>query len=253
MKMKTVAGRALVVVLIIIFTCSQVSAYSAEAVSLYDAGRDLTESGNYSGALSVYNRATTLEPAYFEAWNGLADALNRDGQFGDALAASNHSLGINPNYVTGWINRGQILYNIGYYYEDVAGDVEKAEALYAEQLDAFEQALSLDPDNAEAWFNKGYALAGMKRYDEAVVAFDRVGVINPSYPNLRKNREIAVQLQKLSTPGITGMTTTIPSPTVISGVPSRQQTATPAPSTPVPVEVAVFALLGTIFLRVQRT
>ena len=117
------------------------------------------------------------------------------GQFNDALAASNRSLEIYPGYVNGWINRGQILYNIGYWYEDVAHDTATANALYAEQLTAFEKAISLDPDNAEAWFNKGYALAGMQRYDEAIAAFDQVRAIDPSYPNLQKNREIAVQLR----------------------------------------------------------
>ena len=49
------------------------------------------------------------------------------GQFNDALAASNRSLEIYPGYVNGWINRGQILYNIGYWYEDVAHDTDNCE------------------------------------------------------------------------------------------------------------------------------
>jgi len=45
-----------------------------------------------------------------------------------------------------------------------------------------------------------YALAGMKRYDEAIDAFDKVRALNPSYPNLAKNREIAVNLRDASIP-----------------------------------------------------
>ena len=76
----------------------------------------------------------------------------------------------------------------------------KANAFYAEQLAAFEKAITIDPNNADAWFNKGYALAGLKRYDEAIAAFDRVQKIEPSYRNLQKNREIAVQLRDATTP-----------------------------------------------------
>ena len=200
------------------------------------SGREIT-----TGAIAVYTRAVSLEPAYFEAWNGIADALNRDGQFNEALVASNRSLEIQPAYVNGWINRGQILYNIGYRYEDVAHDMVKADALYAEQLQAFEKAVSLEPDNAEAWFNKGYALAGMKRYDEAIAAFDRVKVIDPSYPNLQKNREIAVQLRdKAGTPLMTtgpsnqtmGITTITPSLPVPSGSSGQKPTGTSAQPTP---------------------
>ena len=252
MHLKKIPGNALFIVFIITITCSQVSAYSAEAANHYTLGRDLTESGNYSDALSAYNQAIILEPAYFEAWNGLADALNRNGQFNNALAASNRSLEINPDYVNGWINRGQILYNIGYYYEDVVRDRATADTMYTEQLSAFDKAVSLNPDNAEAWFNKGYALAGMKRYDEAIAAFDRVNVINPSYPNLQKNREIAIQLRNKTTPVTPGTTATEISPPVVSGTQSLQQTATPARSTPLVGGISVLALLGAVFLLVQR-
>ncbi len=198
MNTTTILCRALSALLIIACLFIPVSAYSSDATKLYTTGHDLTESGNYTGAVAAYNNAITLEPLYYEAWDGMADALNRQGQFNDALAASNRSLEIFPGYVKGWINRGQILYNIGYRYEDVGHDSTTANTLYTEQLMAFDKALSLDPDNAGAWFNKGYALAGMRRYDEAIAAFDQVRVIEPSYPNLQKNREIAVQLRDMT-------------------------------------------------------
>jgi tetratricopeptide (TPR) repeat protein len=257
MNMKTITGSTLFVLFIFTFAIIPAAAYSTDAMDLYNEGSILTLSGNYTGAIAVYNRAVTLEPAYFEAWNGLADALNRNGQFNDALAASNRSLDIYPAYVNGWINRGQILYNIGYQYEDVAHDMVKADAMYAEQLQAFEKAVTLEPNNAEAWFNEGYALAGMKRYDEAIAAFDRVKVIDPAYPNLQKNREIAVQLlNKAGTPSVTtgqaGMATTTPLPLVSKEKTSQQQAGTPARPSPLAGETGIIALVCGIFLLVQR-
>ncbi|MGA2918281.1 tetratricopeptide repeat protein [Methanoregula sp.] len=177
-----------------------VSAYSDEAVAWYSQGNAFLQSQNYTQAVSAYDHAVALEPQYFEAMNAKADALNRDGKFVDALSASEQSLSVNPDYVTGWINRGQILYNIGYEYEDQVHNMTEADEYYTYQLQAFDKAIELDPTNAEAWFNKAYALAGMKRYDEAIDDFDKVRALNPNYPNLAKNREIAVQLRDASTP-----------------------------------------------------
>jgi len=251
----TILSRALIALFIITSLCIPVAAYSADATKLYNAGRDRTEAGNYAEAMAAYNNAIALEPSYFEAWDGLADALNRNEQFNDALAASNRSLQINPEYVQGWINRGQILYNIGYWYEDVAHDSGTADALYAEQLTAFEKAGALDPNSAEAWFNKGYALAGMKRYDEAIAAFDRVKAIDPSYPNLQKNREIAVFLRKKA--GATPVTTgSIPRSTALKTTvpesPGQQPTGTTPRPSPLNGAAGVIAILGAGFLVLQR-
>lgn len=177
-----------------------VSAYSDEAVAWYTQGNALLQSGNFTEAVAAYDHATMLDPQYYEASNAKADALNRNGTFVAALAASDQSLAINPNYVTGWINRGQILYNIGYVYEDQFHNMTKADEYYNYQLQAFNKAIELDPNNADAWFNMAYALAGMKRYDEAIDAFDKVRALNPGYPNLAKNREIAVNLRDASIP-----------------------------------------------------
>ena len=232
-----------------------VSAYSADATNQYHAGLDRTESGKYPEAITAYNTAITLEPSYFEAWDGLADALNRNGQFNDALAASNRSLAINPDYVQGWINRGQILYNIGYWYEDSMHNTAAADTLYAEQLRSFEKAVALDPNNAEALFNKGYALAGMKRYDEAIAAFDQVTNINPSYPNLQKNREIAVILRDKA--GAFPVTTrSVGQPTVskttVPKSPGQLPTGTSPKPSPLNGAVGVIAVLGAGSLVLQR-
>jgi tetratricopeptide (TPR) repeat protein len=251
----TILSRALIALFIITALCIPVGAYSADATNLYNAGRDRTGSGNYTEVITTYNNAIALEPSYFEAWDGLADALNRDGQFNDALAASNRSLEINPDYVQGWINRGQILYNIGYRYEDAAHDTAAADTLYAEQLAAFEKAIALDPNNAEAWFNKGYALAGMQRYDEAIAAFDKVKVIDPSYPNLQKNRQIAVMLRdKAGTSPVTtgSVSRSTASKTTSPESPAQQPTGTSPRPSPLNGVAGVIGILCAGFLVLKR-
>ncbi len=202
------AGAVLAFFLLLAF-CLPVSAYSGDASASYAQGNAFLKSGNYSEAVTAYNHAIALDPGYFEAWNAKADALNRaaksDDHFNqtilsDALTASNTSLSINPAYVQGWINHGQILYQIGLFYENQAHDTNTANEYYNDQLSAYDKAINIDPNNAEAWFNKGFALGGLEKYDEAIAAFDNVRTISPEYPRLAYYRNMAVQLRDASTP-----------------------------------------------------
>ncbi|WP_158491363.1 tetratricopeptide repeat protein [Methanoregula formicica] len=190
----------IVVLLALFFLSVPASGYSPDAVTLYEQGTASVAAGNLSDAIAAFDQALLLEPEYYEAWDARADALNRDGQFSRALESSSRALALNSSYLPGWINRGQILYNLGYVYEDQKKDTVKANEYYLQQVQAFEKAIALDPTNADAWFNKAYALAGLKRYDEAIAAFDTVKELNPAYPKIDKNREIARQLRDSVTP-----------------------------------------------------
>jgi tetratricopeptide (TPR) repeat protein len=167
----------LIIVLFVLtfaFIVPGVPAYSLDAESSFANGLNLINTSNYTEAVSAFDEALALEPSYYEALNGKADALNRNGNYSGALGASNESLAINGSYAEGWINRGYILYNLGWYDEE---------------LDAYDKAISIDPKNANAWFNRGYALAARGKYDAALQAFDKVGAIDPGYPYLEGNRK----------------------------------------------------------------
>ncbi len=161
------------------------AAYSAPAESAYGNGINLVKEGDYSNAVLAFDQAVTLDPGFYEAWNGKADALNRNGQYPLALIASDRALSINASYCKAWINRGYILYNLG-RYED--------------ELKAYETAIAIDPRNADGWFNRGYALAAMERYDEAINSFEMVAAIDPAYPNLEANIRIAKDNREKATP-----------------------------------------------------
>lgn len=186
--------------MILIALTATAGAYSGEATHWFEQGNAFVVTKDYPSAVAAFDQAIRLEPGYFEALDAKADTLNRAGEFNKALNVSSEALAVNPGYVKGWINRGQILYNIGYYYEDTMQNPDKAGEYYREQILAFEKAIELDPDNAEAWFNKGYALAGMKQYDRAIVAFEKVQSLEPGYPNLDMNLKQVRVLQDATTP-----------------------------------------------------
>jgi tetratricopeptide (TPR) repeat protein len=185
MKMRIVTKAAILALILLSCTCIPASAYSSDAIWWYEQGNAFIKNNSYTHAVTAYDHAILLEPSYFEAWNGKADALNRAEQFTEALAVSDRLIALKADYVQGWINRGYILYNLG---------------RYDEELSAYETAIGLDPTSPGAWFNKGYSLAGMKRYDEAIASFDKVQALDPTFPNLEANRRIAEQNRDATTP-----------------------------------------------------
>jgi tetratricopeptide (TPR) repeat protein len=200
MTMERQSVKLIFIVIVLFFLSIPVAAYSNEAVNSYNQGNAFIAAGNLTEAAAAYQHAINVSPDYYEAWNGLADVLNRDRQYSKALIVSNISLSINSSYSDAWINRGLILYNLGYVYQNQLNDSQTADEMYNLQLQAFNNAITVDPTNAEAWFNKGYALGGLKRYDEAIAAFDQVKALDPNYPNLVENRQIAVELRDAAEP-----------------------------------------------------
>jgi tetratricopeptide (TPR) repeat protein len=179
-----------------------------DAAGWFAVGQNLTNTGNYSGALYAYNQSLTLDPTNAAVWNGVADVLNRENfdtsnplaTLNMALDASNQSLALNGTSATAWINHGMILYNIGSYYQRQFNDKNTANMYYNLQLDAFNKAIYIAPDNADAWFNKAYALCGMERCSEGLVAFQHVETLDPDYPNLQANINIAEKVAAAETP-----------------------------------------------------
>jgi tetratricopeptide (TPR) repeat protein len=184
METENVTEAAIFACIFLSCICIPVVAYSSDAIGWFEQGNAFMKNKNYSDAIHVYDKAITIEPDYFEAWNGKADALNRAQQFTEALEVSDRVLVLKPDYIQGWINRGYILYNLG---------------RYDEELKAYETAITLDPASPAAWFNKGYSLAGMKRYDEAIAAFNKVQALDPTFPNLAANKRIAEQNRDATT------------------------------------------------------
>ncbi len=191
-----------------VFVILPAAAVSEDAAKLYNAAQTLTAQKNYTSALQAYDLAITVDPDYAEAWNGRADILNRVNQYTDnplatlnlALNASDRSLELNASSSNAWINRGLILYNLGYYYQDKLNDTSTANLYYSKQLEAFDKATTLEPDNADAWFNKAYALCGMGRCNEGVTAFKKVQQLDPDYPYLEGNLKNAEKLAESQTP-----------------------------------------------------
>jgi len=75
--------------------------------------------------------------------------------------------------------------------------VEEGNALsdlkrYEEALAAYEQAIRLDPNYAKAYYNIGVALYDLKRYEEALAAFEQAIRLDPDYADAYNNKGVAL-------------------------------------------------------------
>ena len=59
---------------------------------------------------------------------------------------------------------------------------------YEEAIKAYEEAVKINPKNDDAWYNKGNGLARLKRYEEAIKAYEEAVKINPKYDKAWYNK-----------------------------------------------------------------
>jgi tetratricopeptide (TPR) repeat protein len=64
---------------------------------------------------------------------------------------------------------------------------------YEEAIAAYDQAIRLDPNSAMAYNNKGFALYNLKRYKEAIAAYDQAIRLDPNYALAYYNKGLALE------------------------------------------------------------
>ena len=115
-------------------------------------------------ALTWFDRALALRPAFLEALSARAIVLQRVGQPKDALESFDAILKLRPHDAETLFNMGVILQSLG---------------RVADALVAYEDALRWSPAHCEALTNRGALLERFGRLDEALACFDAIDTIRP--------------------------------------------------------------------------
>nr|HET6901226.1 tetratricopeptide repeat protein [Ktedonobacteraceae bacterium] len=63
---------------------------------------------------------------------------------------------------------------------------------YEEAIVAFDQAIRLDPNDVLAYNNKGLVLNNLKRYEEAIAAYEQAIRLDPNYAVAYNNKGLAL-------------------------------------------------------------
>ena len=171
-------------------------------------GRTYLDEENYSEAIYALNRAIQANPengvAYFYLGNALADT----GDNQSAFDAFTNAVTYDPDNSMAWENLGIILF-LAENYVDAAPALADAVRLNPENgnawsyfartlwyngdedgaIQAFDRAFALIEEQDAGMLNDyGAALNDVKRYDEALAAFDRAIALDNSLPDFWFNK-----------------------------------------------------------------
>jgi tetratricopeptide (TPR) repeat protein/tRNA A-37 threonylcarbamoyl transferase component Bud32 len=142
-------------------------AYSRGLMNLRIASRE-----SIDRALALFERATTIDPGYAEAWAALGAAYGYKGSFMSipelvdrAIEFERRALSLDPGNARALAWLGNAYLNQGRYDEAIA---------------AIRQAVRLEPDNASAHSSLARAYwVGRGQVDEAISEFRQVITLNP--------------------------------------------------------------------------
>ena len=80
---------------------------------LYKKGLGLDDAGNYTGAISYYDKALAINPNYINALDNKGVALDKLGNHTGAISYFDQSLDINPSDINALNYKHVILKNLG--------------------------------------------------------------------------------------------------------------------------------------------
>jgi len=130
----------------------------------FNLGNVYREQGAFNEAIDCYRKTLQINPDFAEAHNNLGMTYGKKGLLDEAISEFNHALTINPSLV-------DVHYNRGTAYGK-QGKLEKA-------LSDFKKELVMHPDNANAHFNLGMVYLKQGVHDEAIAQFKRAIAIDP--------------------------------------------------------------------------
>jgi tetratricopeptide (TPR) repeat protein len=139
------------------------SSVPSEAVSVYNNALNLSNSGEYDGAIGEYTKAISIHPKFIEAYNNMGEIYSKIGDTDRAISSYLQALSIDRNY--------RVLLNLGVEYFN-KGQLTTA-------LSHFNESVKNNDDFLEGHFYTGLAYFNIKEYGNSekhfvkVISFDK--------------------------------------------------------------------------------
>jgi len=121
-----------------------------------EEGIQLSQKGDWKGAISKFDEATKLNPSNDEAFYHRGYAKDKTGDMNGSIADYSQAVAINPGYCNAYISRGLVRYHLN--------DLDGALADY-------NQALAIKPTSQDAHLNRGKLKLDRKDLDGAIDDF----------------------------------------------------------------------------------
>ena len=135
-----------------------VQAKNPELKQLLEDGRRLVNTGDYNGAIAVYQQATALDPKNAKIHSGIGYLYAQQGNFQAALASYRRAIAINPN-------NGDFYYAVAYIKGNLGDNAGAKEA--------YRRAIQLNRNNVNAYLGLGITQSRLGDYQSANWAFEQ--------------------------------------------------------------------------------
>jgi tetratricopeptide (TPR) repeat protein len=141
--------------------------------ALVNLGSIYGEMGRHGDAVDQFERVLEIEPSNADARNNLGVALEASGRVDDAIAQYEAALALQPDQADAHYNLGTALARRG-------RGIEAARHLQG--------AIALKPDHFNAYLNLGVVLMAARQFEDALRVLDRLIRLDPDNVTARINR-----------------------------------------------------------------
>lgn len=136
-------------------------------------GNDALAKQEYKEALRYYTEALKIDSCYTDALNNIGIAQYENGNYGEAVLNYDAAVQCDPEFWRAYLNRANAYYELNELYR---------------ALDDLEYLERKIPDSAYVYFGLGLVKTKMRRYDQAIEAFDQAISLDSGNAEILVNR-----------------------------------------------------------------
>ena len=141
----------------------------ADAEKLVNEGVAYHDKGDYDGAISRYDKALALDKDNLLALSEKALTLNSLQKWEESILICQRAIETHPGE-----NGLRIVYVT---YGNDLDDLKKTD----KSVEIYDQGIKQFPNYYQLYFNKGISLTSVKKYDDAILCFQKAVSINPKH------------------------------------------------------------------------
>ena len=152
-----------------LFTIIAFGQNKLEAEKLVDEGIAYHDKGDFEGAISKYDKALELDKDNLLALAEKALSLLSLHKYDDAIIICKKVIEKYPNQNS--------LKNVFVTYGNALDGLKKTD----KSIEVYDEGIKIFPEYYLLYFNKGITLSSVKRYDEALLCFQKSVLLNPKH------------------------------------------------------------------------
>lgn len=175
--------RKIVLLLFILSINLTFSQNKTEAEKLVDEGVAYHDKGDYDGAINKYNKALELDKDNLLALAEKAFTSNSLKKYDESISICKLAIEKHP--------KDNSLKNVYVTYGNALDELKKTDEAFA----VYDNGLKVFPEYYQLHFNKGITSSSIRKYDDAILSFQRAILINPKHAS--SNNAIA-RLEKIN-------------------------------------------------------